>query len=248
MEYLIGYGSLISPKSRGKTFDFNSLVEAEVLPVIVKSYRRTFSVECVHNGSDPDRAICYRAVGVHRDHDSSITAVLIPLGRSKKEDPSCKVKLALEAFDERESGYQRHLVNLDSIRIWAGHERSEQSIENLIGHDAKVWIYAFENPPSNDVLLIEKDKYPLAQTYIDVCLSGCLDSFGEHFARDFLKHTSFFDHIGSSSKDYFHWINDRNPEHRNKRLYKRAHSPNDLPIEEIDQLLHEFGYLSHRSD
>ena len=67
------------------------------------------------------------------------------------------------------------------------------------------FLFAFHSRPNKATegsgrgLLPPSVNYPILQTYIDVCLSGCLEH-GEEFAREFIATTFLWD---------AHWLNER---------------------------------------
>eukprot|EP00993_Chasmostoma_nieuportense_P001944 NODE_2781_length_1093_cov_8.755694_g2651_i0.p1 GENE.NODE_2781_length_1093_cov_8.755694_g2651_i0~~NODE_2781_length_1093_cov_8.755694_g2651_i0.p1 ORF type:complete len:332 (+),score=58.07 NODE_2781_length_1093_cov_8.755694_g2651_i0:39-1034(+) len=82
-----------------------------------------------------------------------------------------------DAFKDREQGYYSHKVDATQLEV-LGHT------DHLKGLDtATIWVFVPLAPqePSKD--------YPICQSYVDVCLNGCLDWGGEPFAVEFLQTT-----------------------------------------------------------
>lgn len=78
------------------------------------------------------------------------------------------------------------------------------------------------------------EAHPIPQTYVDTCLSGCLETGGETRARDFVKTTELWDAP---------WVDDRN---RASPLYPRRTMPGPDERETIDRILSECGVLAYR--
>jgi hypothetical protein len=113
----------------------------------------------------------------------------------------------LEALDEREQGYDRHLVPLEwvervddllekpqDIRSYEGtflnsihHDDYETKNETAVSvaaaaASATVWMYV---PQVSQTATTE---YPIPQSYVDICLRGCLD-ISQKFMEEFLQST-----------------------------------------------------------
>lgn len=72
-------------------------------------------------------------------------------------------------FDERERGYQRSQISADQLRAYHDEELPEGTY----------WVY------HTDDVVEPCSKCPIALSYVDVILSGCLEH-GDHFVMDFL--------------------------------------------------------------
>ena len=72
------------------------------------------------------------------------------------------------------------------------------------------------------------DEYPVHQTYVDTCLSGCLEHGGIHEAKAFVEHTKLWDHPR---------VNDRAmPKYpRSANVKKEVHQTIDSLLEHIDE-------------
>jgi hypothetical protein len=111
----------------------------------------------------------------------------------------------LYRFDEREKGYRRVLLSAHDLEI----------LDRPVP-EGEVWIYIPEEP------LPATEKYPIAQSYVDVIMDACI-RVSEEFAIEFVETTEYWE---------LPWVNDRvDP------LYPRA-LPH-LDYEKID------GILSH---
>ena len=82
----------------------------------------------------------------------------------------------LESFDAREAGYRREPITGSDLAPIGDHA---PRIEGA-------WVYVPEDPCS------PTQEFPIAQSYLDVCLGGCLD-FGREFALEFVRTTEGWD-------------------------------------------------------
>ena len=82
----------------------------------------------------------------------------------------------IDKFDEREIWYSRYEVNLKDIEFYKN--------ENIIDWDYKVYIYIPDEINNNT-------KYNTTLSYLDVCISWCLN-FSEEFCNDFFKTTNIW--------------------------------------------------------
>ena len=113
-------------------------------------------------------------------------------------------------FDARERQYIRTFVPSESIRFLR---------ESLPLHDETIEVYV---PPE---ILSPNPECPLIQSYIDVCITGCLQ-YSEEFARHF---------IASTKNWNVPWVNDRDTP-----LYsRRIPAPSKSIYQRIDALLSE---------
>ncbi len=147
--YIFGYGSLINQESREKTGNSGTAI-----PVRVQGVQRSWSQ------ISPRSRIC--AVGVIFKKGASCNGVSFLVSESE-----------LPKFDERESGYDRVLLNPHQILRW-------ESQKHLPG---KCWTYRLKQPKASS------QECPIAQSYIDVAMSGCLE-ISEAFAEEFVTTTA----------------------------------------------------------
>ena len=121
------------------------------------------------------------------EYDRGINGVLFPV--INQQD--------LMAFDIREVGYTRVSVPLQFVSVLpqfgcsSARNRALELQSVLLGADEHseeplIWVYV---PDSSHSALPSVD-YPILQTYVDVCIEGCLVWGGKQFAMDFLKGTS----------------------------------------------------------
>ena len=164
------------------------------LPVRVHGFQRKWNAR-----EDVTVSFSTTYLGINTDDESSFNGVLFEVEESE-----------LEIIDAREFLYERIEVKKDSVEILGGdfHEDKAQ----------KVWIYLTKKP--KEVI----KEFPLIQSYIDVCVSGCLEieeKFSlQGFAKEFLKSTYSWS---------THWVNDR--------IYPRSPHIHQPRAFEIDKLL-----------
>ena len=193
VHFIFGFGSLINSLSRFQTNPGSK----DAVPVTISpefGYVRCWNF---HGTTS-----LLTALGVRKlekgEMGSRINGIVYP---ADAEDMSL--------CDEREEGYVRVPVPWEYVEPLSWFALPDPS-------QTRLWMYVPElsEPPSRE--------YPILQTYIDVCLSGCLE-FGEDFAEAFLETTFGWGQF---------WINDR-------VLARRPwiHCPN---YAEVDRLLEKY--------
>lgn len=158
-------------------------------------------------------ATAVRVKGLERGWNNIVSCVgLTAVGVTSKPESVCNGVIVevpeddLPKFDEREIGYSRVEFGLDRII----------PVENKEISQGKFWVYVVDNPQAST------KECPIAQSYVDVILTGCL-KISEEFAREFISTTKGWNNP---------WVNDRQ-----KPRYPRAMKNPD--IEKIDTLLKE---------
>ena len=98
----------------------------------------------------------------------------------------------LEAFDKHETGYQRERIDQSNITMLDGSKSAPEG---------DIWFYA--NTEKRDA----SPEFPIVQSYVDICLNGCLEIEATYplakeaeFAETFLK---------TSTNWSKYWVNDR---------------------------------------
>lgn len=202
--YIFGYGSLICPSSRAITAP--SLVGRSAVPVRVNGLERIWSL--------PDYARGAIYMGIRVQSKAECVGVLVPVNEEE-----------LTQFDIRELGYDRLPIDHKDVRPIEDNDDDNNNSMPL-NFQATLWVYVQQAPEP-----VSKE-CPIAQTYLDVILRGCL-SISEDFARDFLQttrgwHFHDFHHVEDDAttknkenqallEHTVHWVDDRaNP------LYVRA--------------------------
>jgi hypothetical protein len=173
----------------------------------------------------------------------------------------------LAKFDRRELGYDRNLLRLEDVQVLhttnkeeddpQGYETCPEQFASLQEHlnlspsssscnssllpstslNIQIWVYLPQTHRRPSL------RYPIAQTYVDIMLRGCL-SISKEFAQEFLQTTKGWhlkddQHNNDSDADehiVVHWVNDRS-----RPLYIRAdihYSQHNA--EELDAWLHKY--------
>lgn len=216
MDYIFGYGSLVSRYSR----QHYSKILSEATVATVKGWCRSWCV------SYPDEGATY--AGALRDDLGLLNGVLIATDIG-------------EAIANRERGYQFTRLNIDDLFI-ENLGVGESSIGELgfdgqgrdsfglsISQQDQIWIC--------ETLQVDaaSPENPLPQSYVDTCMSGCLESKGVDGAIEFIQQTRGWDCV---------WLNDRH-------LDRTPRYPRYTPISSeqaglIDSLLEQQGVLKFR--
>jgi hypothetical protein len=140
-------------------------------------------------------------LGIYAQTDAVCNGVLIEIDENE-----------LPAFDLREINGSN--FNYDRIEI-----PGEMVTGNGIGSDHPIWAYQVRNRT------IPSDEFPIAQSYVDVILTGCLD-IGESYAAEFITRTLGWE---------FAWINDRGTPRYARHLENIEH------LEQIERLLNLYA-------
>lgn len=239
--FVFGYGSLIHPKSRGKTIlsPRQSSEECDVaVPCVVHDLVRSWNYNC----RDAYTAVGVRRVGATTAHASAIRQ----RAKEKGEVLYCNGMLvpipnpneSLPRLDEREKNYRRVKIDPASVELLLTRKATEAFLSRrtscylqnvgllqdlssewelrcgnrTCGLDAfhqlfqehlrsdRVSLYVYETLYTNKIDHFPTHSVPLAQSYIDIVVEGCLLSLGVEFAYLFAVTT-----FGWSTL----WINDR---------------------------------------
>jgi len=200
--YIFGYGSLICPTSRAVTAP--TLKHRVATPVKVHHLQRVWSFPV------PQCAMTF--MGVRRTTGATCVGVLVPVS----EEELCQ-------FDVRELGYDRIPLSGDWIEKFpssktsssscnttdynSSTDNSETSLDTGDGsyfdhvllssssgtdkNEPRVWVYLQQDPSPISA------QCPLAQTYLDVIMRGCL-TISDDFLVEFLRTTR-----GWSPNDFY---------------------------------------------
>lgn len=167
--FVFGYGSLICANSRAVTAPETG--DKLVTPVIVQGLERTWAKRT-------NRGMT--AMGVRFVKEGECVGVLVPVSEDE-----------LSMFDQREVGYDRILLNPDTVDVVPflddqhynadDHQtfldRKEHAKDTL-----RIWVYVQCDPKP------PTPEHPIVQTYVDTILRGCLD-ISEEFAAEFIATT-----------------------------------------------------------
>ncbi|KJE89692.1 hypothetical protein CAOG_08478 [Capsaspora owczarzaki ATCC 30864] len=197
-------------------FGYGSLINAssrsrtgqtgDAIAVRVSGLVRAWNVACPHSGMT--------AVGVLPQAGATCNGVLVPVVTPEVDLPK---------FDKRERYYRRVSIPLDAITVYSG-----DSVRAHVAPAAYVWTYMVLEPQA------PSQSFPIAQTYLDIILSGCL-SFSRAFAEEFIVSTN-----GWATE----WINERQ-----SPRYSRAACESRPDAEILDNLLQETlaSYFARRT-
>lgn len=169
--YIFGYGSLTCAHSRALTA--NTASTTADTAVTVHGVERVWSKRSYTLGMT--------AMGIRQRASASCVGVILPV---TEQD--------LTLFDRREKGYTRILIPFDDVsRVpflgdeYYAHNDHKVFVEakrksNLHDSSIKIWAYFPQtiSPPDRE--------FPIAQSYVDTILRGCLDVGGEEFAKEFI--------------------------------------------------------------
>jgi len=183
-----------------------SQIDADAIPVKVSGWQRAWNMCC------PDNS--YTCVGVLPGSDAQqVNGMLVPVAEITPE------------LRQREQSY--HFVQVDNANLQlhgaAGHMDIAESLA-----DAVIWICQVSAPAA------ASQSHPIYQTYVDTCLSGCLEHVDEDFALEFIEKTHGWE---------AHWINDRHDPR-----YPRLANIDNTMQRRIDELLQSAGVLALRKE
>jgi len=191
--FLFGYGSLINNESRcGSSGSNNAEKENDALLVRVSpawGYTRAF---CARSQTG------FTALGLVSSPDptpdsastaiSTCTATTVATGvRSGIIGVIFEVNaLELSSFDVREKAYTRVLVPTEHLEAVAGPllPANTRTSHMPLPQDK---VYTYIQKP--DACFAANRDFPIIQTYVDACLSGCLAWGGETLMQDFVLNT-----------------------------------------------------------
>lgn len=123
----------------------------------------------------------------------------------------------INLFDERETGYVRQRLSPNQIRPYF----TDQNLPIL----KSCWIYK----PKDEIISTPSEKYIIWQSYLDVCLSGCLEISNE-FAVQFIETTTNwrpqFWADDRKNNQYLKALKKYNPVQINRLLAEKSLAPN----------------------
>jgi len=202
-QYIFGYGSLIEQKSRQRTTPNIKTI----IPAEIDGFKRGWFARTKTIG------LSTTFLGCIPDLKSKLNGILYEINPEE-----------LNATDLRENGYDRIEIPFENITFYS----------KPIEYNSKIWIYSnsfSENKIPDDYL--PSKKYPIVQSYVDICLNGCIeieDLFPKAKEADFTKQFIQTTHFWNE-----HWVNDR--------IYPRRPFIHQKNAYKIDELL-----LNHLPD
>jgi hypothetical protein len=170
-QFIFGYGSLVESQSRSRT----SPSALYAFPVNVAGIQRGWfdqvggvSLSTTYLGAVPDP-------------DSNCNGVIFQVSQQQ-----------LDAFDQRETGYNRERIDQKSVTMLNGSESAPEG---------DIWYYA------NTKKLYASPVCPIVQSYVDICLNGCLELEATYAQAKEAKFAETFLRTCSNWSKY--WVNDR---------------------------------------
>jgi cation transport regulator ChaC len=197
--FVFGYGSLIERASRTRT----TPDAVSAFPAIVQGVERGWWAY----GSPIGFSTCFLGASMNPNAESNGVIYAVT------EDE-------LKALDRREAMYNRIEIPKGQITLLTDTESSNV--------DGTVWVYATpieqagQEPKPNT-------QFPIVQSYVDICLNGCLELEEQYPKAKEAKFAEFF--IKTTSDWSRFWVNDR--------LYPRRPFISVPRCFVIDRLLHE---------
>lgn len=196
MNYIFGYGSLLSEYSRRHYSNIQAPVTAATVKGWVRAWCATY----------PDEGATY--AGALRSDSNQLDGVLIPTEID-------------EGIAEREREYQFTLLNSDELSLDFTKQRFSE--------EDQIWIC------ETLIAGVATKVNPLPQSYVDTCISGCIESKGTEGALRFIQQTEGWDCT---------WVNDRAS--NQQPIYPRHTPVSDEQSQLIDSLLEQQGVLQFR--
>jgi gamma-glutamylcyclotransferase (GGCT)/AIG2-like uncharacterized protein YtfP len=170
-QFIFGYGSLVESQSRART----SPSALYAFPANIAGIQRGWFDQVGGVG------LSTTYLGAVPDPDSNCNGVIFQVSQQQ-----------LEAFDKRESGYDRKRIDQNNVIMLDGSKSAPEG---------DIWFYA-----SKEKHYVSPE-FPIVQSYVDICLNGCLELEATYvqakeagFAETFLKTCANW------SK---YWVNDR---------------------------------------
>ena len=201
--WLFGYGSIVNETSRRSTvLAVNSQEEpspaAWVELAASAGYVREWNFQAPSG---------FTAVGMRRDdHATIIGGVLFEANDS------------LSRFDARESGYERVELDPSLLSVIDGHAAATAALASPASH--RFWTYVpLETHAASE-------EHPICQTYVDVCVLGCLERGGAEGGRALAQRW-----ISTTFGWSQFWLNDA-PMSRRPWLHRPRHADIDAVLRE----------------
>ena len=196
MNYIFGYGSLLSEYSRRHYSGIQSTATVTTVEGWSRAWCATY----------PDERATY--AGACRDPSKQLDGVLIASDIDKE-------------LSDRERGYQFTLLNIDQLML--------NRQRDVLCESDQVWVC------ERLAVDVATAVNPLPQSYVDTCISGCLEAWGIDGAKRFIQQTKGWDCV---------WVNDR---HFNTvPIYPRYTPISAQQSRLVDDLLEEQGVLQFR--
>jgi tetratricopeptide (TPR) repeat protein len=183
--FVFGYGSIVNNDSRASTLGaaHRPAVAARLLPSY--GWTRSWCFTAVTGFTALGLTPC---VG----ESTAVNGVLFPVDGDQ-----------LALLDAREAGYTRQRVGHEHLQVLptgAGVAPLE-----VVDPRAEVWVYV----PRREHCSPPSVEHPIVQSYVDVCVTGCLAWGGEAFASEFIATTTgwspyFLNDVPASRRPWLH--------------------------------------------
>ncbi|MFT4942055.1 MAG: hypothetical protein ACI88A_005129 [Paraglaciecola sp.] len=178
-------------------------INCQAIPLVVDGWQRAWATR--------SSSVQHTCLGAFKRQGAWLNAALLPI-----TEISPKLKT-------REAEYSFEALSIEQLSLPDSH----QHIDLAALKGKKIWICKnFNSYHANET-------FPITQSYLDTCLSGCLEIAGEKFAKQFIRST-----VGWKTG----WINDRMAP-----IYPRSAQVSQATKQLIDQLLTEEEILKFRS-
>jgi len=206
-DFLFGYGSIINNSSRQSTSqDAGKEIEVAVVAELVDSSLERCWCFRSHTG--------FTALGLRRLNEKKTHVNFNNKNDNIRQNALLGVLFPVESgvmaqYDIREVGYMRFEVSSEQILIKEeyGSDNVRQKAEEykLKLQTARIWTYI---PDESRAKFPDKD-HPILQSYVDICIRGCLEWGGAPFAQNFLLTVSgwsefYLDDTPNSRRPWIH--------------------------------------------
>jgi len=176
--FIFGYGSLIESSSRTRT----SPNATDAYPVEIAGLQRGWWARV------PVSGLSTTFLGCAVSENDRINGVLFEVDVTD-----------LKKMDIREEGYDRIVVDNAAIKDYC----------EVLTEKDQVWVYVNSNFSAPDFIAnnIPNKDFPIVQSYVDICINGCLELEAQF---PFLKEEQFLQKFISETKYWnAYWVNDR---------------------------------------
>ena len=125
----------------------------------------------------------------------------------------------------------KNKLHSDDLIIFDKSTEKKKNPTKVIITNRDILVYTYVVP--NEIMLkddLAQDKRILKSSYIDLCLSGCMDIGGSQFAREFILNTHGWTPFSKYDDD------------RMNSYFNEFNTISDDEITKIDQLLHDYAF------
>jgi len=216
-DFVIGYGSLINQNSRRKS----SPSSYDAVAVTIKGFTRGWFARTGVVGFSTTYLGCLKSTSdllTSKPKSDFINGVLYKVDSDE-----------LKILDKRERRYIRTLVPCEDV----------SGYNSEIPSNANFWIYENEFQSESEFKeSFPTKEFPIIQSYVDMCLEGCIEidliNGNTKFSKDFLQTT-----FGWNTN----WANDRVFPRRPQSSCKYAYEIDDLLVAYLGEEIFESIYI-----